>query len=47
MKLVVFCGEPPAVQWSEKLSEKQAVKVRSYVADLKRKWEEDAKPTMS
>jgi len=43
MKLIVFCGEPPTVQWSEEINEKQAVKVRSYVADLKRKSEEDAK----
>ena len=42
MRLVVFCGEPPTVEWSEELSEKQAAKVRSYIADLKRKSEEDA-----
>ena len=46
MKLIVFCGEPPVVQWCEELSERQAAKVRSYIADLKRKWGEDAKPTM-
>jgi len=40
MKLIVFCGEPPTVQWSEELFKKQAVKVRSYVADLKRKCNE-------
>jgi hypothetical protein len=43
MKLVVLCGEPPVVQWSEELSKKEAAKVRSYIADLKRKWGEDAK----